>query len=484
MKISRDGINKLIPSTSSLHIKDCTTVHIERKSFEKLKSLIRIHLTNIQNITLEEHSFSWNDSIIQETYSDNGIEINIENSTIANLPTYVFRGRIDSIIFTQVRIETIKSYAFTSLAGTKTIIFKDCVFVHIENQAFKKFVIENIFSIIGSRFSTTLPSRTIIDVAVKNEFQINGVVFDRIRSSAFRIHGPRKFKIQNSYFSYMEGEAFVIHTRGPVFIDDNEFYAMETGAFVGISVEKHVLDTFGHQEFIFENNTISEVKQASLLFNINSFMPKIDWIYLNTSCECKFLNNWLTDLIIYSHRYPEEKISPNVKLNEIISCKNDEEYVRLKDFSQTYCTERSQPLQLFALMSIIIVIALLVLVLLYWILYRNKKASWINVPQTSPMHEVTGQQDNDTQVSIQQTSPCYQEPSASRHQAIFDDKLYKETELHVIVECMEPQQPTHKYTNQLRKYDHEYSNRYIELRKEYKNRQVPTKKNQLLTSDL
>ena len=432
----------------------------------ELSNLLHVRLLNIKNLTLEQHSFSWNDSTIYDVYPSNGIEIRVENSTVSNLPSYLFRGRIDAIIFDHVRVHLIHSYAFTSLAGTRTIQFRDCHFFVIQNQAFKKFTVEETFSIMGGHFAATLPSRTIMDVAVRDEFRINGVIFDRIRSSAFHVHGPRKFQLQNCYVAHIEGEAFVVHTRGPVFVDDNVFHTMEKGALFGFNVERHELEVSGHQEFVFENNTIAEVDRASLLFNINSFIPKLDWIYLNTQCECRTLPNWLSDLIIYTRQYPEEKIPPQIKLDEIISCRNvDNDYTRLKDYSSGYCGQRTQSLQMVAFLSVIAVLVFLAILVFYWVWCKNKKGRWINVPQSSPTHDP-----HESMPMRAPPSPCYEEPSTSHTMAAADKRAHrsKETEMHVIVECAEPVQYVNPFREQ--RTQQIYSNRCVELGHEYANR--------------
>lgn len=478
--ISRDGVTQLPAFTSSFQIKDCISVHIKSKSFEELKSLSRINLINIKNVTLDEHSFSWNDSTIYETYATNGIEIRVENSTVSNLPTYVFRGRIDQITFSNVHFGIIRSYAFTSLAGTKIILFVNCEFLLVENQAFKKFIVDDMFGVIGGHFVTTVPSRAIMDVTVRNEFKIKGVTFDRIRSSAIRVRGPEKFHLQNCYVSHMEGEAFVVLTRGPVFVDDNVFHTLETGALVGFNVEKHELDMTGQQEFIFKNNTITDIKHASLLFNINSFTPQLDWIYLNTQCDCRALHKWLTELIIYSHRYPQEKITPNIKLDEILLCRNEGQYMRLKDYSRDSCGEQTQSIQIVAFVSVMIVLVLFAFLVFCWIWSRTKNARWIGVPtSSSPVHGTSSRCVNVVTHTAEQPSPCYEEPSTSHRTIREDGQHYKDTELHVIVECSEPT----LYANPFRERTQIYSNRCIELGREYANRKI-TNRHQLLTSDL
>lgn len=466
IEISRDGINQLSLITGSVYVENCDLL-IKRKSFEPLRELTRIYIVNVKNLSLEEHSFSWNDSAVYETYNTNGIDINIVNSTV-ELPNYAFRGRIDTMTFTNVRFEIIKSYAFSSLAGTKSITFKGCDFVNVENQAFKKFTLDRL-TIVGGRVNAVLPSRTMTDIAIKTEFLLDGVIFNRIRSSAFRIHGPHSFHIQNCYVSHLEGEAFVARTRGAVFVDDNIFHSVDEGAFVGISVEKHVFDISGHQEFIFENNTISQVERAALLFNIGSFRPKLDWIFFNSGCDCETIDHWRSDVVIYTHNYPMDKTRPNILLDEIMSCKVDAEYMRLKDYSKGYCEESAHTALLVISLGMVIVLVLVLFLLLYAYWFRERRTRWINVPQSSPIHEPVSN-------SFQPRSPCYEEPSTSRQHVVVvpERKTYKETELQVIVECTEP---LHECTTRIA----DRPTRYEPV--EYRSRRHHHRRN-MLTSDL
>ncbi|XP_065222950.1 uncharacterized protein LOC135847379 [Planococcus citri] len=433
LEISRNSVNQLLPMTSSVLVKDCDVLLIRRKSFEDLRSLLRINVVNVRNISLEEHSFSWNDSAIYETYPYNGIDIGIENSSL-ELPNYTFRGRIDTMVFTQVRFENIKSYAFSSLAGSKSITFRNCDFINVENQAFKKFTLDRM-NIIGGRVNAILPSRTLTDISIKTEFLINGVVFNRIRSSAFRINGPQTFHIQNCYISHLEGEAFVARLRGPAFIDDNVFHAVEQGAFIGITVEREISDISGRQEFIFENNTISDVQKSSLLFDIGSFTPKLDWIYFNKICDCESVDHWISDVVMYSQNYPIDKVRPNILLDEIMSCKTDAQYMRLKDFKTGYCEEQAHAAFILISFAMVAVAVIILMLFFYAYWFRERRSRWMNVSQSSPLHEPVDQ-------TFQQRSPCYEEPSTSRQRSIVtpDRRLYKETELQVIVECTEPLQ--------------------------------------------
>lgn len=436
------------------------------------------------------------------------MEIRIENTTVPILPTYVFRGRIDAITFWQATIGTVRAYAFTSLAGTKSLLFHNCDIGTIEAQAFKKFILENTFSVVGGQVRQPLPSRALLDVAVKNELRFSGVRFARVHSSAVRVHGPRKFQIQNCWFAHLDGEAFVVRTRGPVFVDDNEFAATDTGAFAAVAVEHHILELSGHQELVFENNTLGECARAALLFDTNAFAPKLDWIYMNALCDCAAVHRWLTDVIVYSKHghYPHDIAPPDVRLDEIISCRMgsaDAQYMRLKDYSLSYCGEPAQSAQLMVVAVGMAALLLVAVAAAYWIWYKNRKTRWLNVPQSSPLHEPTvsdpASAAGDT-LLVEQPSPCYEEPSTSRRHIVFVDDYeqcgpgrhfvgaVRDTELRVIAES--PQLNRHVYANRLHERSdtgypaHEYSNPYAELNREYKYRAPQQQRQQLLTSDL
>lgn len=428
------------------------------------------------------------------------------------LPTYVFRGRIDTITFWRATIGTVRAYAFTSLAGTKSLLFHDCDIATVESQAFKKFIVENAFVMVGGQVRQPLPSRALLDVAVKNELRFSGVRFSRVHSAAVRVHGPRKFQIQNCRFARLDGEAFVVHTRGPVFVDDNEFTSTETGAFAAVAVEHHVLALSGHQELVFENNTLGECGRAALLFNTNAFAPKLDWIYMDALCDCAAMHRWLTDVIVYSRRghYPYDIAPPDVRLDEVISCRMSgadaqRQYMRLKDYSLAYCGEPTSSAQLTAVAVGMAALLLVALAAVYWIWYKNRKTRWLNVPQSSPLHEPTASHSDPASTTgdtllVEQPSPCYEEPSTSRRHIVFVDDYeqcdakrhftgaVRETELRVIAES--PELNRHVYANRIHERSgsgyqaHEYSNPYAELNREYKYRMAPQHRQQLLTSDL
>lgn len=147
--------------------------------------------------------------------------------------------------------------------------------------------------------------------------------------------------------------------------------------------------------------------------------------------------------------------------------------MRLKDYSSAYCGPQSNFWVTFILgvMATILLILLSLLVYANWI--HNQRSQWTNVPQTSPQHERI----NDT---FRQQSPCYEEPSTSRqHIIVPDQRMYKETELQVIVECAEPQQ---EYTSRIVTEKMPPLYEPLEHRpRRYKDRQ---KRRDLLTSDL
>lgn len=431
------------------------------------------------------------------------------------LPTYAFRGRVESIEFVRAAIGAVRAYAFSSLAGTRNVRFRDCDIGAIEGQAFKKFVVENVFAVLGGRVRQALPSRALLDVAVKNELRFSGVRFGRVHSAAVRVHGPRKFQIQACRFGRLDGEAFVVHTRGPVFVDDNAIEAAATGAFAGVAVERHVLELSGAQELVFENNTLGDCARAALLFDATAFAPKLDWIYMDARCDCAALRRWLTDVVVYArHRgggAAQVAAPGDARLDEVISCRVGEQrqYARLKDYSLAYCGEGpAHSAQLLTAAFGMAALLLLALATAYWIWYKHRNGRWLNVPQSSPLHEgVAAPAAGDA--LLEQPSPCYEEPSTSRRQIVFVDDyerrdtsagangrhhfapaaFAKETELRVIAE-RSPQLGHHVYANRVTERSsaysaHEYSNPYAELNgREYKCRVPAQHRQQLLTSDL
>lgn len=397
-------------SFSSVSVSHCSEVHIVSRAVENLKALRQINLANIRKLILEEHALSWNQNLLSTNHY--GVTINITNVSIPNIPSFAFRGALETIIFEEADIKNIQAFGFSSLTNTEKIEFLNTNIHSIETQSFKKFNVHSLIVIGGKLVS--LPSHSLVDIDVSHEFKFQRVDVGVVNSLAIRIHGPRYFQLTSCRFAQIDEHSFRVHTRGPVFIHDNVFSTLGTGAFSGITVERTYFAENGRQEFMFQNNTISNFENASLLLDSSSFEPTIDWVILDRECLCADINAWLLQLVSYK----TEQMESLRRIESVTYCNHDTKQMRVKHFQTQYCTPNSPNVYI---IIFIICSFLFMFGVIFYIScrYRQKRKRYINVP-TSPKKKGM---ENSTGHNIM---------------VVPEGRTYKETELHVIVEQAEP----------------------------------------------
>lgn len=416
-------VSSLIPPTTSIiQLENCAVVEMERNALRHVRALVQIHISNVAELRLNEGSFSWEESFIQEVYTYPGLHINLTASTIPTLPTYVFRGRIDSILFDHAQIQRIESYAFTNIVGTEKIEFKHCTFGRVDTQAFKKLFLDKL-TFTGGAFTEAVPSKAVLDLEIRSEFKIDGAAFTKLHSSAFKIARTKTFYLKNCRVNDTYGEAFHIKTTGPVFVLNNDFAFLRTGAFNGLRVDDAVLARYEAQEFIFENNTIGHYELDALAFNTSSFEPHLDRVKVDLPCSCANTERMVSDLIAYSPDYPHSRTKPGAKAEEFLWCQNVKDHLRykmVKEFRQkTNCLIISTGVPGYLVTLGLVVVPLAALVLLYFFWWRRRRHKWLGVPTESPMKTLKN----------------------GKHDSMIvmpEGKTYRETELHVIIEKAEP----------------------------------------------
>lgn len=428
---------------TAISIENCEKVSVIEESFKGLKGLRSIALANIKQLSIKSYGFHWNETL--EDYPQ-GLSINLTNVTIPDVPTFAFKGRIDSVIFDRSYVAMLRSFSFSSISKAERIEFQSTNVANIEAQAFKKFTISK-FIIRNSRFNV-IPSRFLVDVYVDNLFKIENTFIDVIRTLAFKIYNPKEVLLINSRINKVEAEAFYIKTRGDVVIQNNIFDSIENEAFRGISVEKYIIQQSGKQKFKFQNNTISYFREKSLFLDKSSFDIKTNRIMIDEICTCDHLNLWAEIITGESdvENDKKKKKSTDENVYEIFWCHIDDrkeldlDYVSGKYFYEDYCTTVLSSIYFFVIIITATALSLTVLIVFIVCCVKHKK-KWDSVP-TSPRDA-----DKNFQGKVKgEKHPKAKKkdgkevinPESAKAIIVPDGRTYKETEFHVIVEKAEP----------------------------------------------
>lgn len=428
---------------NNVKVTQCDRVHVSAMAFDGAKSLWTVDIDSVRRLEIVDEAFGWSENGgggpgQQHHYQHQGLTITITNVTVVpEIPSYAFRGRLHSISFDRVWIDVIRPFAFSSLTGTASRIeFRDTVFGQVEQQAFKKFTV-NEFVLKRCRFERPVPSRTLTEITVHDELRLEDVTFSTVRSFAFRVHGPKVFRLQNSRANCVQSDAFEIRCRGPAFVEDNVFGRLERGAFLAVTVDAHKVAETDYQEFVFENNTVIEFEDDALVFNTNGFRPRVDWLIVGKACECPA--RWRTDLVVLSTDYPKNVQRPVWTVQQATWCTSPEDdndrLVKAQQYDEVHCGGGGGPntagLGRFHLTGGAAVIAVIALTaaLVYWVWYKKRKRiQWTNVPASSPLQKTR---------SIFRGSGNGGGGGDNKHRQTMvmpEGKTYRETELHVIVE--------------------------------------------------
>ncbi|XP_018331802.1 uncharacterized protein LOC108741477 [Agrilus planipennis] len=389
-----------IPSfdTFAINIKNCNSVKFGSEVIATSRNLRTIQLANINNLNFEESSLFWDgyaENINPFSYAQSpeyadrtmpGLKISIINSTIHDIARYTFKGRMNEIVFKNVSIDQISSFAFTSLVQTVRVEFIDTAFKTIHPQAFKKFTTNNLL-LSGDSFES-VPSRAFSEVVVLESFSIKNCKFSRVYSSAFIIKDPRYFDILNSQFDILDGDGFKVTTRGDVGVKGNIFNITNGGAFLGIQLNMEQVAV--EQKFIFDNDTFNALHGDTLVVDSIGFQPVYTNIFLNQLCDC-----WVIE---------DKKF-----FDEIKCLLENGERVTMKEYKDHNCSVFSG----ISLVIIVVVVVLTLLVIIVPIVAVYIKRTYKGTKQKEYISDKNGK------------------PLAL---ILPDGRTYKETELHVIVE--------------------------------------------------
>lgn len=420
-------------STASLRIENCSRVRVMSRTWENHREVRHLDFINIGELVIENYAFSWNETLALEPIPQPGLVVSIINSSIPEIPSYSFKGRLTGIILRNVTIGTVRAFAFASLYHTEKLELTDCTVHNYEAQAFKKFSLDKLH-INGGHFSGNVPSRTMVDIEVRSDLIIEKVFINNIRSFAFIIHGPKIFRLQDTHIDNIEGEAFYIVMHGKVTIQNNVFQKLSKGAFLRISVDGFTLKMKDRQAMNFENNTINNFEEGCLAFNRSSFKPLLDHILLNETCSCVLLESWNSQLSFHPTHHDSV---PQTDLSDAFWCRKDEsikygeKYIHFQDFSQQCVLSTGAHVFLIVIITCsLALVAVILIVIFFCYRWRSRhQRRWINVPTTPNNQTKKAKTNNVSGVKGQDSKIAMVVP---------DGRTYRETELHVIVERTEP----------------------------------------------
>lgn len=438
--MTAEGEQQLSPHTSRIVIRDCPSVILMNSSLATMTGLRSVEFLNISNLTLFTRSFELSPKTTRAVISINTAHIGV-------LPSFVFRGDMESISFEEVHIDLVSAFAFANLAGTDTLRIQDCQIDTIEEQAFKKFDV-NFLHIVGGKFGDQVPSRTMNDIEVFMTFRLDGVQMGIIRSSAFVIKKPKTVSIQNCVIDTVEGEAFDISTRGIVSIKNNRFGNLAAGSFLGIraDTDDRLPPPTSLQDVSFVNNSLDNFEEGSVMFDRASFIPMIDNIFINRTCDCNLLATWKSNILNYSNVYTRfytgNSLIQSTSLEPIeegqFLCTDEtiNSIVNFRDFEIRTCTLGNSTMLFLLILVGLLLILIAGGVLIVWCCRRHRghgQKRWISVPTSAP--DVVSKKNG----VIGRDGSTTNTPVDSRITMVVPDgRLYRETEFHVIVEKAEP----------------------------------------------
>lgn len=437
------------PHTSRIAVSNCSSVILMNSSLASMVGLRAIDLINVANLSLVRQSFELSP---QNTRT----RISVRNCSIDTIPSFVFRGDVEAIIFENVRIGQLSAFSFANLVHTEKLKLENCRIENIEAQAFKKFDVGHLH-VIGSSFGDQVPSRTMNDIEVYHTFMLDGVKMGTVRSEAFIVRSPRTVAIQNCIVESLESEAFDVTARGPVIIKNNSFDSLSIGAFLGIRADPEArtppasLPT-NLYDLIFKNNSVVNFEEGSMMFDRSSFRLELDNLLVDQPCDCQMLPVWKNNILnytnVYSRFYTKQNtglprtLSPQDAINETpetFLCSDGEVNgvpTSFIEYETRHCSLGGSILAFVLIIAGLLVLLILLTCLIIWCCRRrrrNSRKKWTSVPMNAP--DVVSKKNG----VIGREAASSAAPVDSRITMVVPDgRLYRETEFHVIVEKAEP----------------------------------------------
>ena len=449
--LTTDGDKRLSPHTSRIAVSNCSSVILMNSSLASMAGLRAVDLINVANLSLVRQSFELSP---QNTRT----RISVRNCSIDTMPSFVFRGDVEAIIFENVRIGQLSAFSFANLVHTEKLRLENCRIESIEAQAFKKFDVGHL-RVIGSSFGDQVPSRTMNDVEVYHTFMLDGVRMGTVRSEAFIVRSPRTVAIQNCVVESLESEAFDVTARGAVIVKNNTFGSLSIGAFLGIRADPEArtapassLPTNLH-DLIFKNNSVASFEEGSMMFDRGSFRLELDSLLVDQPCDCQMLPVWKNNILNYTNVYSRFYTKQNAALPpalppqdntinetpETFLCSEGEVNgvaTSFVEYETRHCSLGGSILVFVAIIAGLLASLILLVCVIVWCCRRrrrNSRKKWISVPMNAP--DVVSKKNG----VIGREAASSAAPVDSRITMVVPDgRLYRETEFHVIVEKAEP----------------------------------------------
>lgn len=449
--LTSDGDKRLSPHTSRIAVSNCSSVILMNSSLASMTGLRAVDLINVANLSLVRQSFELSP---QNTRT----RISVRNCSIDTMPSFVFRGDVEAIIFENVRIGQLSAFSFANLVHTEKLRLENCRIESIEAQAFKKFDVGHL-RVIGGSFGDQVPSRTMNDIEVYHTFMLDGVRMGTVRSEAFIVRSPRTVAIQNCVVESLESEAFDVTARGAVIVKNNTFGSLSIGAFLGIRADPEARTASASlpanlHDLIFKNNSVVNFEEGSMMFDRGSFRLELDSLLVDQPCDCQMLPVWKNNILNYTNVYSRFYTKQNGWLPPTLSpqdntinetpetflCSEGEAAngvpTSFVEYETRHCSLGGSILVFVVIIAGLLAFLILLTCLIVWCCRRrrrNSRKKWISVPMNAP--DVVSKKNG----VIGREAASSAAPVDSRITMVVPDgRLYRETEFHVIVEKAEP----------------------------------------------
>lgn len=361
-------------------IDGCSRVIFLPDTIRNLIQLRVVELRNVPYVIINDRSLDWS-PFNRDLENNPGLRITIHNSTVNEIASHAIRGRVDNILISNSRLINIRPFAFSSLTGVSNVELAHNDFINIDIQAFKKFTTTNFILRGGSIKS--LPSRFLSDVEVTNRLQMEGVSVNYVSSLAFLVSMPQRVSIDSNVIGVLEGDAFNVSTTGPITFRNNTIKTVRRGAFFGFSALPKVTSTKGPQELLLDNNTMAEVTPASLLYNRNTLIFRVDGLNLNVSCSCDLEEEW------------RDMLREGYNINCWYSLEGY--FISLPTYVDSRCGTFKQTFWIFVVIGVLVLIVIVAVVIFFIVRRENEKKKKVQIVMP-------------------------------------DSKTYRETEFHIVVE--------------------------------------------------
>ncbi|KAL7297676.1 hypothetical protein TKK_0009342 [Trichogramma kaykai] len=467
--LTSEGEHPLARHTSRINVTNCPNVVLANNSLAHMDGLVSIDLINVANLTLLSHSLKLSPKATH-------VLVAVRNSSLAELPSNLFHGNIETIDLENVHVDDVMSFSFANLYETQRISLTNCHLTRIEQQAFKKFDVKYLHVVGGTFGAEQVLSRTMHDVEVYEKFMLSGVRMGQVHSSAFIVRKPLNFMLVNSHVDSLESEAFDVTIRRTVHIKNNTLGSVAFGAFLSIRADPENKPSDGASnlhKLTFSNNSLGDFEEGSLIFDRTSFHTELSNVLVNQSCDCERLATWKGQILNYTNAHARRItfldstniVAPPFALEsgsedpETFLCVEDSESgqrASFVDYELRKCALSGSMLLLISAVSGLLLLLLIVGCATVYCCKRRggreaqQKQRWISVPTTAP--DVVGKDASQAGGGGGASNGHHRHPKEAQSgqqsgggpvdsritMVVPDGRLYRETEFHVIVEKAEP----------------------------------------------